>query len=156
MAMRSAGVLKRAATTANSGSKYARPLVALGGGIETVPCVERDISATVMRERELQRESERGTTFRSALLHMFAATNFAELYSHFEEAVAENSGGTLIVPGTKVPATPGDTRTIEVPQGRYTLRSGEATAVESERLEVLTASFISAARSPARPLKIRR
>ncbi len=129
----------------------ARPLVSLGGGIETVVCVERDISATVMRERELQRENEQGAAFRSALMHMFAATNYAELYSLFEEAVAENSGGTMLVPEAQMGSASAGTRTIEVPQGRYFLRPGEATTVEAERLEVLTASFISAARSLATP-----
>ncbi|MDP9111128.1 MAG: hypothetical protein M3M96_05810, partial [Candidatus Eremiobacteraeota bacterium] len=123
--------------------------VSLGGGIETVVCVERDISATVMRERELQRENERATTFRSALMHMFAAPSYADLYSLFEEAVAENSGGTMLVPEPQKDTASAGTRTIEVPQGRYFLRPGEATAVEAERLEVLTASFISVARSLA-------
>lgn len=128
----------------------ARPLVSLGGGIETVVCIERDISATVMRERELQREIEQGAAFRSALLQMFAATSYEVLYSLFEQAVAENSGGTRLISEHNLKVVPEDARTIEVPQGRYVLRSsGDATLVEAERLEVLTASFISASRSLA-------
>ena len=129
----------------------ARPLVSLGGGIETVVCIERDISATVVREREMLRENERANAFRHALLRMFGATSFADLYSQFEQAVADGSAGARlgIADGTE-PAD--NTRLIDVPQGRYALRfSGEFTTSETERLEVLTAGFISAASQLAQP-----
>lgn len=145
-------VRRRAGAQRRDGTEYwveidARPLVALGGGIETVVCIERDISTTILREHELERENARANSFRGALLQMFAAKHYEDLYSRFEQAVAESTGGARVGAEADSATIPTDARVIEVPQGRYALRfSGDFTTAEAERLEVLTAGFISVAR----------
>lgn len=145
-------VRRRTQAQRRDGSEYwveidARPLVSLGGGIETIVCVERDISATVVRERKLERENELSSAFRNALLRMFAATRYEDLYSHFGQAVAETTGAARVGETTDSETIPTGARAIEVPQGRYALRvDGESTATETERLDVLAAGFIAAAR----------